>query len=170
MLTHVNARAAASETCDDRGVAVITVFAAVGAGLVGGLLFAFSNVVMGSLDGESPEIAGRVMNRINVVIVNPLFVLLFAGTAVASAVLVIAELADGSDGSWLRIAGAACYLLGVIGVTAGFHIPRNNRLAAAPVDELGAAWVSFVRPWTVGNHVRAVAAAAAALLLTASLL
>lgn len=145
-------------------------FAAVGAGLVGGLLFAFSNVIMRSLDGEAPEVAGRVMNRINVVIVNPLFVLLFAGTAVASAVLAIAELAGGSEFVVLRVAGAASYLLGVIGVTAGFHIPRNNRLAAAPAGALGSAWTSFVRPWTRGNHVRAVAAAAASVLYAASLL
>lgn len=144
--------------------------AAVGAGVIGGLLFAFSNVVMRSLDGESPEAAARIMNRINVVIVNPLFVLVFAGTAVvAAATLVLSAVQDG-DGRAIRFAGACFYLVGVVGVTAVFHIPRNNALAAASNSELSLAWKSFSGPWTRGNHVRAMAAVAAAALFVCSLL
>lgn len=149
---------------------ILTVLAAVGAGVIGGLLFAFSNVVMRSLDEESPEAAVRLMNRINVVIVNPLFILVFAGTAVLAAVTLVLSVVQDGDGRGFRVAGACCYLVGVIGVTAVFHIPRNNALATAKDSELSLAWTSFSGPWTRGNHLRAMAAVASAALFVCSLL
>ena len=56
------------------------------------------------------------------------------------------------------------YLVGTLGVTIACNVPRNDRLAAlaptAPDAEV--IWRRFVREWTLWNHVRTVAAFAAA--------
>ena len=153
-------------------ITALTIAAAVGAGVVGGLLFVFSNVVMPSLDRQSPAVAARTMNDINVVIVNPLFLLFFGGTAVVSVVLAAdVVLGSSADGGALRLAGACLYVIGVAVLTAVVHIPRNNQLADARDDEasLAAAWTAYVRPWMLGNHVRAAAAIAACALFAGSL-
>lgn len=133
----------------------LTVATIVGSGLVTGLLFAFSLVVMRALR-ELPAATGMaVMQRINVLIVNPLFLLLFLGTALLSVALLIVVLrgAPAAGGGWL-LAGAACYLLGPLGVTVCFNVPLNNRLAARTATEAAEAWPAFVRPWLAWNHVR----------------
>jgi len=50
--------------------------------------------------------------------------------------------------------GAACYLLGPLGVTMAFNVPLNNRLAAAAAGEAGSAWPAYVVVWLRWNHVR----------------
>ena len=53
-------------------------------GLVGGLLLAFSVAVMPALARQSGRARHAVMQAINVVILNPLFLTLFMGTAVVA--------------------------------------------------------------------------------------
>jgi uncharacterized membrane protein len=63
------------------------------------------------------------------------------------------------------------YLAGTIGMTMGFHVPRNNTLAK--VDPAGAdaagPWTRYLAEWTAGNHLRTAAALAAAAALTVAL-
>ena len=67
--------------------------------------------------------------------------------------------------------GSAAYLLGPVGLTMGYHVPRNNALAATdPESAEGAAyWARYLREWTRGNHLRVAAGLAAAALLTIAL-
>ena len=53
-------------------------------------------------------------------------------------------------------------------LTAIFHVPRNNRLAAVtlPVVDAAQVWSRYSGPWTSGNHVRTGLAVAAAVVLT----
>ena len=53
---------------------------------------------------------------------------------------------------------------GVILVTVLFNVPRNNALATVePASAEGARlWADYLRTWTAWNHVRTVAAIAAA--------
>ena len=55
--------------------------------------------------------------------------------------------------------------------TIAFHVPRNEALArmepGAPAA--AAAWAAYLRQWTLGNHVRTVAGAAAAAVLADAL-
>ena len=140
---------------------LLVVAAIVGGGLVTGLLFAFSLVVMRALR-ELPAATGMAaMQRINVLIVNPLFLALFLGTALLSAGLAVVALRGlpAPGAAWL-LAGALLYLLGPLGVTVAFNVPLNNRLAGAAASEADAVWPAYVVAWLRWNHLRTVIGAA----------
>jgi hypothetical protein len=61
---------------------VLTFVAALGTGLIAGLLFAFSAFVMNALARLPPEQGIAAMQSINVAVLNPLFFTVFFGTAV----------------------------------------------------------------------------------------
>jgi uncharacterized membrane protein len=61
--------------------------------------------------------------------------------------------------SRLLLAGAGLYLVGVIGLTIGRHVPLNDALAALHTENTrGNAWTAYRDNWTRWNHVRAGAA------------
>lgn len=138
--------------------------AVLGCGTMTGLFFAFSNSVMPALGRRPPSEGIAAMQTINVVILNPLFFVIFFGTALVSVALVTAAFFSWDDGTaaW-QLAGGLLYLVGSIGVTVVCNVPRNNALLAAKADSSdGAAlWVRYLREWTAWNHVRAIACAVA---------
>lgn len=139
----------------------VTFFAALGCGLIAGVFFAFSNFVMKALD-RTQGIAA--MQAINVTVLNPLFLGIFAGTALACGFLALHALLHGqSPGSAWRLAGSALYVLGTFGVTMAGNVPLNNKLAGVDASKPEAlhAWRGYVTAWTRWNHVRTVAALAA---------
>ena len=153
-------------------VDVFTLLAAVGSGLIAGLFFAFSTAVMQSLKTLPPVHGIAAMRSVNVVILNPLFLSLFLGTAIACAATAILTVWDWTSdpGAIYRLSGSAFYLVGAFLVTIVFNVPRNNALAAvAPGAEAERLWKDYLSTWTAWNHVRTAAAAAAALLLTIAL-
>jgi uncharacterized membrane protein len=95
------------------------------------------------------------------------------GTGVLCLAVAVWALADwdGSYSPWL-LAGSALYLLGPVGVTMVYNVPRNNALARAdPTDpDADALWRRYVTEWTRGNHVRVLAGVAAAAALTWALI
>jgi len=137
----------------------------IGAALVGGVFFAFSTFVMKALE-QLPESQGiAAMQRINVVVLNPLFLSAFVGTALFAAICIVAGFyAPGATRSQLLLAAGVCYLVGSFGVTAAFNVPRNERLARMESDSAQAAayWRVYVREWLLWNHVRTLASLAAA--------
>ncbi|MEF7612818.1 anthrone oxygenase family protein [Aquincola sp. MAHUQ-54] len=138
---------------------------ALGAGLVGGVFFAFSTFVMKALS-QLPAAQGvAAMQRINAVVLNPLFLGLFVGTAVFAGLCVFAGFVPwGTRRSALLLVAGLCYLLGSFGVTAAFNVPRNERLArldsASP--EAAAYWPVYLREWRRWNHVRTIASVVSA--------
>ncbi len=69
----------------------VTLFAALGCGLMAGLFFAFSVSVMRAL-ARLPAAEGIVaMQAINVAILNPVFLMAFFGTAAACVLVLIAS-------------------------------------------------------------------------------
>jgi hypothetical protein len=109
---------------------------ALGAGLVAGVFFAFSNFVMKAL-GQLPADQGvAAMQRINVVVLNPAFLALFVGTAaVAGLCGAGAVLAWGSVRAALLLAAAVLSLLGQCAAQraarpAGRRFGRGRRLVA----------------------------------------
>lgn len=103
----------------------------VGAGLVTGLLFAFSNFALRVLQKLSPEAGMRAMQHVNLEIQNPLFFVLFFGTPMlCAAIVALAASADDARAAcWL--AGALCYLAGPFAIAVLCNVPLNNRLAKA---------------------------------------
>jgi uncharacterized membrane protein len=144
---------------------VVPVLLALGAGLVGGVFFAFSSFVMKAL-AQLPGGQGvAAMQRINVVVLNPAFLALFIGTALVAGICGAgAVFTWGSMRSSLLMAAAVLYVVGCFGVTVVFNVPRNERLARLEPDtaEASAYWPVYLREWVFWNHVRTAASAAAA--------
>ena len=108
------------------------------------------------------------MQEINVTAVTPPFMTVFFGTAALCVAVGVGAVVDWNGwASALVLIAAAVYLVGVIGVTAAFNVPRNNALATVDPAASDAAerWRRYDASWTAGNHVRTVACLAAATLL-----
>src|SRR5688572_15894965 len=139
---------------------VMTLLCAVGALAIGGFFFAFSVCVMAAL-GRQPARAGiATMQAINIVIINPLFLGAFLGTAALCVVASGLALLDwqGAPRACTLVA-SALYVLGSFGVTMRFNVPRNDALAAVSPDsaEGERVWHDYLTSWTAWNHVRCVA-------------
>ena len=153
------------------GAAVLVFISAIGSGLVAGVFFAFSTFVMRSLAKLPAPMGIAAMQSINVYAPNPLFMLtLFgtAGTAVAAAVIAVADWGDSY--AVYTVIGAVVYLVTVV-LTAVYHIPRNNALDKLDPDDPRAVapWERYIREWTGANHVRTIAPLIAAILFTIAL-
>jgi uncharacterized membrane protein len=145
-------------------IAALTFFAALGCGLMAGLFFAFSNFVMRALASLPPEKGVASMQAINVAVLNPLFLAIFSGTALACLGSILLALARWrAPGAAYLLAGGVLYLAGVVLVTVLFNVPRNDALGALDPAAAGSvsAWRGYVTGWTAWNHVRTVAASAA---------
>lgn len=97
------------------GLLVLAVVTALGAGLAGGVFFAFSNFVMAAL-GRIHEAEGiRAMKEINVTVINPLFMAVLFGTGVLCLAVIVAALMEWDEayGPYLVGAGAA-YIVGTL--------------------------------------------------------
>ncbi|WP_461119895.1 anthrone oxygenase family protein [Saccharothrix stipae] len=130
----------------------MTILAALGCGMMAGVFFAFSAMVMPGLRRAEPAVGVAAMRAINLAVVNPAFIGLFLGTAVAGVVAAF----EGDPWAW---AGAALYVVGGIVLTAAFHIPRNNELERLGTTEY---WTRYLREWVPANHLRALLSLAAA--------
>ena len=143
---------------------VALVLAIMGSGLMAGLFFAFSTAVMAALARLPAAQGAEAMNAINVVIVNPLFLTVFMGTAALALCLgVRAALGWSQPGSAWLLSGSLLYLVGVFGVTVVFSVPLNDTLAAS--GDAGT-WSRFLADWVPWNHLRTIAAAGTLLCYT----
>lgn len=70
--------------------------ALLGAGLIGGLFFAFSSFVMKALSEIAPAEGIHAMQSINRVVINPAFLGVFLGTAAVSMIVAILTLSGGA--------------------------------------------------------------------------
>ena len=98
--------------------------------------------------GRVPAPEGtRAMQEINVTVINPWFMTALFGTAVAGLAVIVAALVDwdGSFSPYLVAAGVV-YVVGCVGVTMAFNVPRNNRLArvAAGSAEADQVWKRYL--------------------------
>ncbi|MBC7550067.1 MAG: DUF1772 domain-containing protein [Cellulomonas sp.] len=144
---------------------------AVGSGLLGGAFFALSAFVMPGLRQLPAPEAAAAMQAINEAAPRSLLMVpLLMSPAGSVAVAAWAFTGDARPArTWLLVgaaAGLACFA-----VTAAFHVPRNNALAAldptAPATvEL---WTTYVHEWARMNHIRSLLGAAAAASLSAGL-
>ena len=153
----------------DRLLFLLTLFSALGCGLIAGVFFAFSAFVMKALARIPPAQGIAAMQSINVVVINPIFLGVLFGTAAGCVVLTIWSLvAWHKPSAAYLLGGGMLYLVGTILVTIVFNVPRNNALAGVdPVSADGARlWAGYLTSWTAWNHVRTAAALAAAASLT----
>jgi uncharacterized membrane protein len=146
----------------------LTLLAALGCGLMAGFFFAFSFLVMKALAQQPPAAGMATMQTINVVVFNPWFGGAFTITAIVCVLVMIVSLFRWEQSSAYVLIGGVLYVIGTLGVTAACNVPRNDALAAVAPSAAGAAdvWSRYLDEWTMWNHVRTVAALAAAAALT----
>lgn len=149
----------------------LVVAALLGAALNGGVFFAFSSFVMKALSRVPSAEGIRAMQSINVVVINPAFIGVFAGTALLCLAIVLRSLFGGGESvpHWF-LAGALLYVLGTFLVTALANVPLNDRLESIVPEDGEQLWSLYVDKWTFWNHIRTAAAMIAALCFTVGLL
>jgi len=156
----------------DDFIFALTLVSALGCGLTAGWFFAFSNHIMRAL-GRIPDAQGiTAMQEINLVVINPLAMTALFGPAVTGIALSVLSVLDWDEPEvFYHLAGGALYVVGTVLVTMAFNVPRNDSLAVADPGSAGGAnlWRRFLSEWTLWNHVRTVAAFAAAVSLTVGL-
>lgn len=153
-------------------VRTMTIICAVGAGMNAGVFFTFSTFAINGLKRLAPAQGAAAMQAINKEAPTPLFMLLLLGTGAACLVLGIQAAQNlGDPASRYRLIACVLYIVGVVVLTAGYHVPRNNRLDAFdPNSAEGIAyWGTYLKEWVRMNHVRTVAPLVATVLLTVSL-
>lgn len=147
---------------------LLTLLTALGCGLVAGVFFAFSTFVMNALARLQPKEGIIAMQSINITAINPLFMVALFGTAVACIFLAVSSVLKWHQpGAAYLLIGSLLYLIGTILVTIAFNVPLNDALAIAKPDSTEGAnlWARYLTNWTFWNHVRTIAALAAALIL-----
>src|SRR5687767_10706279 len=135
----------------DQIVFAATFAAALGSGLIAGAFFAFSTFVMKALARLPAREGVAAMQSINIVVINPLFLGVFLGTAALSVVAAVGAVARWNHpGAGCLLLGAALYLFGTFLVTIAFNVPLNNALAALPASDPDAPhhWARYVTRWT----------------------
>ena len=147
----------------------LTLFSALGAGLMGGVFFAFSTSIMRALSRLPAAQGIAAMQSINIAVINPLFMAALFGTAAICAALTVWSLKIWDrPGAGYLLAGGLLYLGGAILVTVFFNVPLNDALARLdPAGGDGAVfWNGYLNTWTAWNHLRTAASLLAAALLT----
>jgi uncharacterized membrane protein len=156
----------------ERLLFALTFLAALGCGLIAGVFFAFSAFVMKAFASLPQSEGMAAMQSVNRAVLNPLFLGVFVGTALACALVIVCSLLrwHNPGAVWL-LAGGLLYLIGTFLVTMVFNVPRNEALAAAASADPASAglWTSYLSIWTAWNHVRTAAALAAAASFTLAL-
>lgn len=145
-------------------VLALALLATLGAGVMAGFFFTFSNTVMQAL-ARIPVPAGiQAMQEINVTVLNPVFFAAFFGTGLLGILLGVLALLGlvPSGGIWL-VAGGLFYVVGTFLVTVVFNVPMNEALAKVdPASTQGAdLWRKYLSRWGMWNHVRTLASLAA---------
>lgn len=136
----------------------VVVVAAVGAGLMAGVYFAFSAFVMRSFDKLGAMQAADAMNAINEVILRSWFMVAFFGSTLLYGILCTIALLDSSiNGRWLLLAAGLIYIFGMFVCTVLFNVPLNNQLRDAGSDTKAGIWNLYYKQWTRWNHLRGVA-------------
>ena len=148
-------------------IALLVSIAAISAGLMAGVYFAFSAFIMRSFDQLGAAHAADAMNAINEVILRSWFMPLFFGSTLLYAVLSVFAMVDADlPGRWLLFANGLTYVIGMFLCTVFFNVPLNNRLKDAGRDDIAKAetWTHYFKYWTRWNHLRTVCSLVALLL------
>lgn len=141
-------------------------------GLMAGIYFVFSIVVMPVL-AKLPGLRGaETMNAINTKIVKTIFLPLFFVSTAMHVWFAIAQVTEGVGFRSLVFWAALIYILGMFVITLCANVPLNKRLHAAvlsndsSVHEL---WLTYLKWWVRFNHIRTWSCAVSAALLALAL-
>lgn len=126
-------------------------------GLLAGVFYAYASSVMLALRQLDDHTFVDVMNRINTVIVNPVFMLSFLGSVAFTALAAVLHLrADQRTVLWWILLALALNVISFL-ITSGGNVPLNNQLADVSSGDFAALRQQFEGPWVALNIARAVA-------------
>ncbi|MGW0968697.1 anthrone oxygenase family protein [Streptomyces sp. NPDC002516] len=143
--------------------------ATVATGLIAGVFYVFACAVMPALARSDDRVFIEVMQNIDEVIQNPVFLLGFLGALVLTAVA--AWQARGGPDRWWVLAALMAYTL-AFAVTVTVNVPLNDALAGAGppagIADPAAVRDRFENTWVAWNVVRAVSSTLALACLAAA--
>lgn len=143
--------------------------AALGTGLLAGLLWSFGTAVLPGLRRAGDDAFVAAFRGMNTAILNPAFLLVLVGVPVLSAAGVV--VAGGGPALPWALAALVANLATLV-VTAAVNVPLNHRLDAAPVAtpaDRQRARLAFERPWSRAHRVRTATGVLGAASLLAAL-
>lgn len=156
------------------GIRIASLVAAVvGTGLVAGLFYAYAISVMPALRQTEDRVVLDVMQRINVVILNPWFLIAFLGSVGFTGIAAALHLGSEQRAVllWIGI-GLALNVFAFL-VTIALNVPLNNMLEAAgdvnSMADPAALRAEYESPWVRWNVLRAVLHTAAFAVLCGAL-
>ncbi|QIS13065.1 DUF1772 domain-containing protein [Nocardia arthritidis] len=160
------------KTSNPIGLTVL-ILALISTGLLAGTYYAYATSVMLALGKFDDKTFVDVMNKISVVIVNPLFMLSFLGSVGLSIAAALCYLRADLRPVLFWIGAAVLLNILSLVVSSAFNIPLNNHLATAN-DAAGAVDYAGLRkdfemPWQVWNIVRGLINTAALATLSMAL-
>ena len=122
-------------------------------GLTSGLLFIFAFAVNPGLARLSEEEYFRAMKYINIVILNPIFFLVFMGPLITMPILTYMSWND--SGMFILIPiSTILYLLGVLLITTIKNVPLNNKLEKLNSTEFKGVFIWYRKPWNFWHNIR----------------
>lgn len=143
--------------------------------MAAGIIFIFSNTIMPSLATFDADVGINVMNKINIVIVNPLFIVAFFGgliSAYPAKVMMMNPNVYSKPARYYTLASTLIFFFGEFMVTVTQNVPRNNALLAVdPDSDEGAEYwqTNFLKGWVAWNTARGIFALLSAVLGALSL-
>jgi len=140
-------------------------------GIMAGIYFSFSVFMMKALNQMPALLAAQVMNEVNDVIVNTLFLPLFFGTTLWLAGLAVWEISQWNPQTSPRVVtGSGLYIIGMFLVTAFGNVPLNNKLKSLENNDVALMeyWDTYHRDWLKLNHLRTITCVITTALLAAS--
>ncbi|WP_446224048.1 anthrone oxygenase family protein [Nocardia sp. IBHARD005] len=149
------------------------VLALLSTGLIAGVFYAYAISVMPALARADDRTLIDVMQKINVVIINPWFMFGFMGTVGFTALAAVVHLGKDQRSTLIWIGIALALNVIAFAVTVGLNVPLNDALVAAgdpaSIADTAAVRADFEAAWVRWNIVRAVVHAAAFLVLCGAL-
>jgi uncharacterized membrane protein len=143
--------------------------AALSSGIIAGVYFAFSGFIMQAFSKIDATQAIAAMNAINETILRSLFMLLFFGSSIISALLIIIAFVHWNEaGAKLMLIAGAVYFIGMFVCTVLFNVPLNNSLARLDPNSTNTdtVWFHYLKTWTNWNHLRTVSSLVTCILCT----
>ncbi|MEU4692493.1 anthrone oxygenase family protein [Actinoplanes sp. NPDC023714] len=132
--------------------ATVLLIAVVLLGLMAGLFYAYAGSVMPGLRRAEDRTVVDAMQRINIAIQNPLFLVIFLGALVAGVVAMFLYRDEPAVG-WPLLIAVLLYAATLL-ITFTRSIPLNNRLAAGDLSDAREIREFFLEPWIRWNTVR----------------
>ena len=132
---------------------ILLIFVILQVGITSGLLFIFTFAVNPGLSRLNEEEYFRAMKYINIVILNPIFFLVFMGPLITMPLLTYMSWND-SNTFILILISAILYLLGVLFITSIKNVPLNNKLEKLNLTEFKGVFIWYRKPWNFWHNIR----------------